>query len=101
MAQNYNQQGAAAGGSGGPINSILALGLTALAAPPIFDLTAPFVHKILVNHYGEELADIGMFGHVVFVGLLTYTGMNRGIAIAATLIVTAIGRVAWRLAPYA
>ena len=97
MTQNINQQG---GSGGNLVNGTVALWLTVLAAPPIFDLTAPYVHRILVNHYGHEMADLGMFGHAVAVAALTFAGMNRSVAVVTVLLTTALGRVGWRLAAF-
>lgn len=88
-----NQQG----GASNFINGVLAIGLSVLVAPPIFNLTMPYVHSILQSQYGHEIADFGVFGHIAFVGVLTYSAMNRALTIIGTVIVTAINRFIWRL----
>lgn len=90
------------GNSGGVDTKSLTTGaaaawITVLVAPPIYDLTAPYVHRILVQHYGYELADLLMFGHMVGVGAVTYAASHRGLIIVLTLIATAIARYSWML----
>lgn len=91
MQQNQNNAGL-----GDWLNNVMAIGITALAAPWIFNFAVPLIVPIFTRHYGHESEWVGMIGTAIFVGVLTFAATKRSVIIAATVVVTAIGRFIWR-----